>query len=40
MDCSNYHWTLYSAGPAQLDVNKDAIKEDMIPIGIEITVGY
>ena len=25
-----YHWTLYSAGHAELDVNKDAPKEDMI----------
>ena len=24
MDCSHYHWTLYSAGLPQLDVNKDA----------------
>jgi len=26
----NYHWTLYSAGHAELDVNKDASKELMI----------
>ena len=26
----NYHWTLYSAGHAELDVNKDAPKEDMV----------
>ena len=26
----NYHWTLYSAGHAELDVNKDSPKEDMI----------
>jgi len=26
----NYHWTLYSAGHAELDVNKHAPKEDMI----------
>ena len=25
-----YNWTLYSAGHAELDVNKDAPKEDMI----------
>ena len=24
----NYHWTLYSAGHADLDVNKEAPKED------------
>ena len=26
----NYHWTLYSAGHAELDVNKHAPKEDMV----------
>ena len=26
----NYHWSLYSAGHAELDVNKDSPKEDMI----------
>ena len=26
----NYHWTLYSAGHAELDINKDAPKEDMV----------
>ena len=26
----NYHWTLYSAGHADLDVNKHAPKEDMV----------
>ena len=26
----NYHWTLYSAGHAELDINKDAAKELMI----------
>tara|TARA_X000000368_G_scaffold418718_1_gene419577 strand:- start:3396 stop:4856 length:1461 start_codon:yes stop_codon:yes gene_type:complete len=26
----NYHWSLYSAGHADLDVNKDAPKEDMV----------
>ena len=26
----NYHWTLYSAGHADLDVNKEAPKEDMV----------
>ena len=26
----NYHWTLYSAGHAELDINKDAPKELMI----------
>ena len=26
----NYHWTLYSAGHAELDINKDSPKEDMI----------
>ena len=26
----NYRWTLYSAGHAELDINKDAPKEDMI----------
>ena len=26
-----YHWSLYSAGHVQLDVNKDAPKELMIP---------
>ncbi len=26
----NYHWSLYSAGHAELDINKDAPKEDMI----------
>ena len=26
----NYHWTLYSAGHAELDTNKEAPKEDMI----------
>jgi len=26
----NYHWSLYSAGHAELDVNKDAPKEDMV----------
>ena len=26
----NYHWTLYSAGHAELDINKDSPKEDMV----------
>jgi len=26
----NYHWSLYSAGHAELDINKDAPKEDMV----------
>ena len=26
----NYHWSLYSAGHAELDINKDAPKELMI----------
>ena len=26
----NYHWTLYSAGHAELDINKDAAKELMV----------
>ena len=26
----NYHWTLYSAGHAELDINKDSAKEDMV----------
>ena len=26
----NYHWTLYSAGHAELDINKDAPKELMV----------
>tara|TARA_A100001035_G_scaffold77823_1_gene60062 strand:+ start:536 stop:1996 length:1461 start_codon:yes stop_codon:yes gene_type:complete len=26
----NYHWSLYSAGHAELDINKDSPKEDMI----------
>ena len=26
----NYHWTLYSAGHAELDVNKNSPKEDMV----------
>ena len=26
----NYHWTLYSAGHAELDINKHAPKEDMV----------
>ncbi len=26
----NYHWTLYSAGHAELDISKDAPKEDMV----------
>ena len=26
----NYHWSLYSAGHAELDINKDSPKEDMV----------
>ena len=36
----NYHWTLYSAGHAELDVNKFSPKEDMYVIVIGIPVGY
>ena len=35
-----YHWSLYSAGHAELDINKDAPKEDMVRKRDRTTLGH